>query len=119
MTEHNISLKLMGSLFELIIVHDDKTAADFFLNEGVSEIKRIEILLTEFSETSVTSLINANAGIQPVEVPAEVFQLLKRAQHISKITQGSFDITLSPLKKLYNFKNGDFDFPDQKKIKER
>ncbi|MDB5228097.1 MAG: FAD:protein transferase [Bacteroidota bacterium] len=118
MTEHKISLKLMGSLFELIVVHKDPSQAENLLNEGVLEIKRIETLLTEFSNTSITSLINANAGIQPVEVPDEVFQLIKRAQHISKITQGSFDITVSPLKKLYNFKNNNFNFPDHKKIRD-
>ena len=114
--EHKIRLKLMGSAFEIIVVEDDKERADELLKEAVEEIKRIEFLLTEFSETSVTNLINRNAGIQPVEVPEEVYQLLKRVQNISQITQGAFDITVSPLKRLYNFKNNDFIFPDKNKI---
>ena len=114
--EHKIRLKLMGSAFEIIVVEDDKEMADELLKEAVEEIKRIEFLLTEFSETSVTNLINRNAGIQPVEVPEEVYQLLKRVQNISQITQGAFDITVSPLKRLYNFKNNDFIFPDKNKI---
>ena len=98
--EHRISLKLMGSAFEIIVAEDDKAIAERLLNEAVDEIKRIEFILTEFSDTSVTHLINTNAGIEPVKVPEEVYQLLKRAQNIAEITQGAFDITVSPLKKI-------------------
>lgn len=118
MMQHKIRLKLMGSAFEIIILEDDKTRAEKLLNEAVDEIKRIEIILTEFSDTSITSLINANAGIQPIKVTEEVYQLIKRCQNIAQITQGAFDITVSPLKKLYNFKNGDFTFPDATKIED-
>lgn len=118
MIEQKVTTKLMGSVFELIVTADTKTAAQGFIEEGIQEIKRIESLLTEFAATSITALINQNAGISPVEVPEEVYQLLKRIQHLSKITQGSFDITVGPLKKLYNFKQQDFTFPDKKKIRD-
>lgn len=114
--EHKIRLKLMGSAFEIIVVEDDKSIAEKLLNEAVEEIKRIEFLLTEFSETSATHLINTKAGVQPVQIPEEVYQLLRRVQNISQITQGAFDITVSPLKRLYNFKHADFVFPDKNKI---
>lgn len=118
MIEQKISTKLMGSLFELIITAKDKHAAEALLQEGLQEIKRIESLLTEFSTTSVTAQLNQHAGITPVEVPEEVYQLLKRTQHLSQLTQGSFDITVGPLKKLYNFKQQDFSFPGKKKIRD-
>jgi len=118
MIEQKISTKLMGSLFELIITAEDRPAAMTLLNEGLQEIKRIESLLTEFSTTSVTAKINEYAGIAPVEVPEEVYQLIKRAQQISHLTQGAFDMTVGPLKKLYNFKQQDFSFPAKKKIKD-
>ncbi len=116
--EHKVRLKLMGSAFEIIVVENDTSIAKKLLEEAVEEIKRIEFLLTEYSETSVTHSINIKAGIHPVQVPEEVYQLLKRTQNISAITQGAFDITVSPLKKLYNFKHADFIFPDKNKITE-
>lgn len=114
--QHKIRLKLMGSAFEIIVIEDNQILAEKLLKEAVEEIKRIENELTEFDENSFTSLININAGFQPVKVTEEVYQLLKRCQNISHITQGAFDITVSPLKKLYNFKNGDFTFPEKNKI---
>lgn len=106
----------MGSAFEIIVVEQDKIIAETHLQDAIQEIKRIEAALTEFSDESYTSLINAHAGITPVQVPEEVYQLLQRAQNISSITQGAFDITVSTLKKLYNFKQLDFRFPDKQII---
>lgn len=112
-----IQCKLMGSDFELCIVDSDEKKAHHFLDKGILEIKRIENLLTEFSEDSLTSKINSNAGIFPVEVPEELFQLLQRCRQISKLSSGYFDITVGPLKQLYRFKNTEFEFPLKKDIR--
>ena len=109
--------KLMGSDFELCIVDTNQNKAQKFLDKGVLEIKRIENLLTEFSEDSITSKINANAGISSIKIPEEVFQLLQRCQNLSKLSSGYFDITVGPLKQLYRFKNTEFDFPSNKNIR--
>ncbi|MFC0182810.1 thiamine biosynthesis lipoprotein [Pseudarcicella hirudinis] len=112
MTEFKIHEKLMGSAFELIVVCEKQSEADIFLQDGLAEISRIEQLLSEFKEDSVTTLLNNEAGKNAVKIPEEVYQLLQRCIHISQFTQGAFDITVGPLKKLYNFKNQDFTFPD-------
>lgn len=117
MTEFRLVEKLMGSAFELIIVDDDKLKAEELLREGRDEIKRLEKLLTEFDESSDTSQLNTNAGIKPVQVDTEVYELIKRCINISNLTQGAFDITVGPLKKLYNFKNEQFVHPEKHAVK--
>ncbi|MBE9465752.1 FAD:protein FMN transferase [Dyadobacter subterraneus] len=117
MNEFRLVERLMGSAFELIIVGDDKSRAENLLREGRDEIKRLERLLTEFDESSFTSQLNLNAGIKPVRVDAEVYELIKRCVNISNLTQGSFDITVGPLKKLYNFKNEQFVYPEKHAVK--
>ena len=117
MNEFRLVDKLMGSAFELIIVDDDKSKAEKLLQEGRDEIKRLERLLTEFDESSFTSQLNINAGIKPVPVDAEVYELIKRCINISNLTQGAFDITVGPLKKLYNFKNEQFVYPEKHAVK--
>ncbi len=118
MKEYSLHTRLMGSAFEIIVVHHDDIEADVLLQTAIQEIKRIELLLTEFSDTSITTAINQHAGIAPVEVSEEVYHLIQRAQNIASITQGAFDMTVSPLKQLYNFKQQDFSFPSQKIIQE-
>jgi len=109
--------KLMGSAFELIVLEDDKNLAELALEAGLNEIKRLEELLTEYEQTSFTSLLNKNAGKIPMQAEEEVYDLLKRCINVSQLTQGSFDITVGPLKKLYNFKNERFILPDKKAVK--
>ena len=113
MNEYIHSCKLMGSAFELIVVADSRQQADVFLERGVEEIRRIEDLLTEFKDESVTSLLNREAGHNAVSVPLEVYGIIERCLHISDMSQGAFDITVGPLKRLYNFKKGDHTFPDK------
>ena len=85
---------------------------------GVTEIKRIEKLLTTFSDDSETNLINTNAGVQPVKVSAEVFQIIERSIRISSATQGAFDITYGSIdKRLWNFDTTMDSLPDKETAK--
>jgi thiamine biosynthesis lipoprotein len=94
----------MGSAFELLVVEEEESIGSRRLQEGVAEIRRIEALLTEFDPTSQTSLLNQHAGVSPVKVDPEVYQLLKRSLHLSHLTQGAFDVSAVALRSLYNFK---------------
>ncbi len=94
----------MGSAFELIVVAESEAAAQHFVDAGVNEITRIENLLTEFKEGSETWRINHSTANIIENISPEVYQLIDRCLRISKITNGCFDITIGPLKKLYTFK---------------
>jgi len=102
----------MGSSFELIVVEENEDIAIQRLEEGVAEIRRIEALLTEFSQDSQTALLNRYAGDHPVRTDPEVRQLIQRCLHLSSITQGAFDISAGALKALYNFKERQARVPD-------
>ena len=106
----------MGSAFEFIIIASP-LVGEQLLDECVAEVRRLEHLLTEFSPSSETSLVNRNAGGEPVQVSEETFQLIKRSIDISKLTQGAFDISAGALRKLYNFRGSEFEFPNDKKIR--
>ncbi|MEQ8364630.1 MAG: FAD:protein FMN transferase [Cyclobacteriaceae bacterium] len=109
--------KLMGSAFEFVLIAREDEG-EKLLDECVAEVKRIEVLLTEFSETSQTAQINKAAGIDFVKVDAETFQIIQRSLGISKLTQGAFDITAGVLKRLYNFKGNSFSLPEKKLIQQ-
>ena len=73
-------LKLMGNRFEITVVADDPSWADECIDAAVAEIQRIERILTTFDESSQTNLVNRNAGIIPVKVDREVFELVQRSK---------------------------------------
>jgi len=119
MIKCRIEKRLMGSAFELIVMAENESIGQQFLDAGVGEIQRLENLLTEFKQESQTAQLNKNAGIQPLQVDDEVYHLIKRCINISALTQGAFDITANALKKLYNFKNKQTAFPAQSAIQEK
>lgn len=103
-TVHRRAMRLMGNRFEISVVTHDEIWAQHCIDAAVAEIKRIEKLLTTFSDDSQTNEINRNAGIQPVKVDGEVFGLIERSLKISGLTQGAFDISYGSIdKSLWNF----------------
>lgn len=118
MNEYSTDIKLMGSAFQFIVNAETKEDGQELLKDCVEEVRRIEKLLTEFNDNSETSLINNHAGIHSVQVSTETCQLIQRCIHISKLTDGCFDITTGILKKLYNFRNDAFELPSESKIQD-
>ncbi|MFS8083790.1 MAG: FAD:protein FMN transferase [Ginsengibacter sp.] len=106
-------LKLMGNRFEISVVEDDPLEAEKHIDIAVAEIGRIEKLLTTFSDDSQTNEINKYAGVKPVKVDEEVFNLIARSIKISSLTQGSFDISYGSIDKcLWNFDMNMKELPD-------
>src|SRR3977135_515218 len=81
-------LKLMGNRFEITVVADYPAWAGECIANAANEIRRIEKLFTTFDESSQTNLINRKAGIAPVKVDKEVFDLVERSKKISDLNQG-------------------------------
>jgi thiamine biosynthesis lipoprotein len=113
-----VNQKLMGTAFTLGLLAEKEIQANLWLEMGVNEITRIENLLSEFLPSSETAKINSNASLNPVKIDQECFELIKRCCHISELTKGDFDITVSPLKSLYQFKNAQFEMPETQVINE-
>jgi FAD:protein FMN transferase len=105
--------RLMGNTFEFTVVSDDKDKANEYIALAIAEVKRIEKLFTTFDENSQTNHINRMAGISPVKVDREVFELIQRSLKISAVTDGAFDITYGSIdKRLWNFDKTMTSLPD-------
>ncbi|TCN60084.1 FAD:protein FMN transferase [Flavobacterium circumlabens] len=103
----------MGNNFTITVVAENEEIANKNIELAIEEIRRIEKLLTTYKEDSQTNLINENAGIEPVKVDPEVFNLIERAIGISGITQGAFDISYGSIdKSLWNFDKSMTQLPD-------
>ncbi|MEJ5995056.1 FAD:protein FMN transferase [Pedobacter sp. Du54] len=110
--------RLMGNTFELTVLAEDELWAFEKIDLAITEIKRIEKLLTTFDPTSETNKINENAGICTVNVSLEVFNLIERAIRISSITDGAFDLSYGSIdKRLWNFDRNMTSLPDAETAK--
>ncbi len=94
---------LIGSPFEITVVASDSVQANQFIDLAFSEVKRIENLISDWIPTTQISKVNQQAGIAPVKVDIEVFELVDRAIRISKLTDGAFDISYASMDKIWKF----------------
>jgi len=108
---------LMGSSFEITVVALDEDFAKESLAIAKKEIIRIENLISSWDQKSETSRINKNAGIGAVEVSKELFDLIFRAQQISKLSSGAFDLTFAAIDKLWNFDGRESEMPNPDALK--
>ncbi len=111
-------LLLMGSRFDITVVEDDAEKAGLYINTAIDEIKRIEKLISSWDPESQTSRINKNAGIAPVKVDKELFDLIARSLIISKLTDGAFDISYASMDRIWKFDGSMTKMPPEEIIKQ-
>lgn len=111
------TLKLMGSRFDITVVAADSVKGSAYIDLAVDEIKRIERLISSWDPASQTSEVNRNAGIRPVSVDRELFDLIARAQGLSKLTDGAFDISYASMDKIWKFDGSMTTMPSEEAIK--
>lgn len=111
------TLKLMGSRFDITVVAVNESIGNKYIDTAVAEITRIEKLISSWDSNSQTSEINRNAGIQPVKVDSELFQLIERAIGISKLTDGAFDISYAAMDRIWKFDGSMTEMPSEEEIK--
>jgi thiamine biosynthesis lipoprotein len=108
---------LMGSRFDITVVANSQAQGDAYILMAVNEIKRIENIISSWKPDTETSKINRDAGIKPVKVSTELFNLIKRALAISKLTDGAFDISYAAMDKIWHFDGSMTKMPDPETIK--
>jgi len=108
---------LLGSPFEISVVAKDSVQGNYFITTAIDEVKRIENLISDWIPTTQISKINQNAGIQPIKVDQEVYDLVERAIKISKLTSGAFDISYASMDKIWKFDGSMTAMPSPEAIK--
>ncbi|AVR46747.1 thiamine biosynthesis protein ApbE [Christiangramia fulva] len=108
----------MGSRFEITVTASDQSKAEEYIGLAVNEITRIEKLISSWDPSTQTSQINRNAGIKPVKVSPELYNLIDRALKISEITDGAFDISYASMDKIWKFDGSMTKMPSEDEIKE-
>ena len=106
----------MGSRFDITVVANSEKDGNEHIELAINEIERIEKLISSWDNTSQTSLINKNAGIKPVKVDKELFDLIERSISISKLTKGAFDISYASMDNIWKYDGSMTEMPSKEKI---
>ncbi len=104
----------MGNHFEITVSSEDEKTGTQWIDQAFDLISDIENQLSTYLPGSDTSRINDAAGIEPVEVRKDTFELIQRCQRLSQLTQGAFDISYGSVdKRLWNFDTQMKQLPDR------
>lgn len=106
---------LMGTFVEITILSKNNK----LINETVKEMQSLEDKLNIYKENSEINQINSLGKGKLKEISQEAYEVIEKSLYFSKITNGAFDITVSPLLKLWHFEEGKLKkIPSQEKINE-
>lgn len=110
------SIRLMGTIIETTIWHDEPEPI-------LDQVENLLYLYKDrFSANDLTSElmeVNLNAGVQPVPVAEDLFELIQLGKEHS-LAEGSFlNITIGPLVQTWRIGFGDAKLPSQAEIEEK
>lgn len=93
----------MGTRFRITVSGASDAEVDKAAHAAFTEVDRIEQLMSEWRPDSEVTAINQNAGVKPVKVSPETFEVVQRSLKLAKESQGAFDPTWAALKGLWDF----------------
>lgn len=115
MQEGNRTCQLMGTIIQLWIQHD---RPDPVLNEAEKRLIDYEKRFSANDSDSCLMKINHNAGIAPVHVEEDLFELIKIGRTHSLPADSFLNITIGPLIKEWRIGFNDANHPSDSRIKE-
>lgn len=107
----------MGSKWDIAIVAKDSSTAENYIDTVITEVTRIEYLISDWKPQTQISQVNRNAGKAPVKVDKEVLAITQRAIHISEITNGAFDISFAAMEKIWKYDGSMTEMPSPEAVK--
>lgn len=89
------------------------------INSAVQRLEEIENRMSVTIQNSDVSRINSNAGIQPVKVHEDTFEVIEKALEYASLSNGAFDITIYPIVQLWGIGSDHPRVPSDEEIKEK
>lgn len=96
------SAPVMGTLAELAVLHRSERHAHAAMDAAVTELQRVEALMTRFRADSDVGRANLRAPAGPVAVSAETALVVQAALEWAQASDGAFDPALARLVELWD-----------------
>ena len=116
--EYNDKRYYLHTITEIHILCRNQYQAQKAINAAYAQIKVVEHTINYFDPTSELSKINREAYAHPVTISAMMLDILTQAQEGSRISDGAFDITTTPITRLYGFGTNTNYVPQKQEIRE-
>ena len=112
------SLQKMGSPFNIVLYADTKLMADSVARESFMLVDSINLICSDYDSTSELFKLRYAAVGVPIKLSPLLFELIYIAKEAYKDADGSFDITVGPLSRLWRSARKSQQFPTNMAINE-
>ena len=97
----------MGTNYVVRIAESLSESDQSEVSRAVEDVlERVDASMSTYRLDSELSYLNRSSSASPIEISASMFYVVQEALHISRLTSGAFDITVTPLVRLWGFGAG-------------
>jgi len=108
----------MGTAFTVDLYGANAGVLQAAADAALEEAQRLDRMLSDYRPDSELSQVNSHAFERPVAVSQEFFDLLAACLNYSRRSEGSFDITVGALMRVWGFYKGSGRLPHRAEIAE-
>jgi FAD:protein FMN transferase len=101
LTRYEFSEPHMGTTFRIVLYAADEATAKKAATAAFKRVAELNAIMSDYQPTSELMKLCDKAGGPPVEVSADLFEVLRRSEEFAKLTDGAFDISISPVVRLW------------------
>ena len=95
---------IMGTAIQVELWSDTRAAGEAAIDAVMDEMHRIDRAMSPHKDDSELSRINRMAAREPVRLSDEMYRLVERALHFSRLSGGAFDISYAAVGQLYDYR---------------
>jgi thiamine biosynthesis lipoprotein len=107
----------MGTTFSIDVYGANQVQLEAAVAQAFDEVHRLDHMLSNYIPDSELSRVNQHAATGPVKVSRELFDLLATCIDYSRKSEGTFDITVGPLMKVWGFYKDSGHLPHRAEIR--
>ena len=111
------SVDAMGSTFSIAAWGADRGTVAAAVESALEEARRLDRMLSNYRPNSEWSVLNRTAGSSAAVVSQELFDLLAACVRYSEQSEGTFDITVGPLMRVWGFYKGSGRMPHRSEVR--
>ena len=98
---------IMGTPVNVELWSTSAERAESCTKQVMTEMHRIDGLMSPYKKDSELAIINAEASKHPVKVSKELIGLIQQSIQLSEMSNGAFDITFASIGYQYDYRKGD------------
>lgn len=105
--------ELMGTAVSVELWAPGNMDGDALVEAVFTELARLDRMMNPWNADSELSRINREAAAGPVSTSAEIIEVVQRALHYSRLSDGAFDISFASVGQHYDYRKGELPNPRQ------